>query len=325
MSSESSGYRGDVVNWLRGLCMGAADIVPGVSGGTMALILGHYERLVGAISRIDSTLFGLLRRRQFRAAAEHMDLRFLIALGLGMVSGVVALASLMHYLLEHQLPYTYAVFTGLILASSYLVARRLTRLSASSVVSCLVGGLFAWQICVQQPVQSELTVLSAFLAATVAICAMILPGISGAFVLLLLGLYHPVTDLIKGLPKGEFTFDGLLIIAAFLLGCLTGLLAFSRILKWLLAKHHDRTLAFLVGLMLGSLYKIWPFQTVTPETAGLAFKEQVFVHSTPSGDIASVAGVVALVMLAAVGTMVLEKVGARFAPTMGNGAEAAKT
>ena len=236
-----------------------------------------------------------------------------MALALGMASGIIALASLLTHLLETQLPYTYAVFTGLILASTVLVAQRIKRWSLSAVVNLGLGAVLAWQLSLQQPLHGDLTPLTAFLCATVAICAMILPGISGAFVLLLLGIYHPITDLIKGLPKGDITLEGLIVMAAFVAGCLVGLLAFSRILKWLLQHYYDRTLAFLVGLMFGSLYKIWPFQRATSESAELPFKEQRFEHLWPSASLASVAGVVGCAMLAAAATLLLEWCGKRFA------------
>lgn len=313
MNTQNAGFTADLMNWGRGLCMGAADIVPGVSGGTIALILGHYERLVTAISRVDGHLLGLVKRRQLSAAAEYLDLRFLIALGAGIATGIVGLASLMHYLLEHQQAYTYAVFFGLILGSSWLVAARLGRWRWSSVVLLLLGAVLAWQICRLTPGHRELTVINAFLAATVAICAMILPGISGAFVLLLLGLYHPITELIKGLPRGEFSVQGLIIIVTFALGCAVGLLAFTRLLKWLLARHHDPTMACLVGLMLGSLYKIWPFQQVTAETASLPFKEQIYVPVSPTASTAHLGLVLGLASLALISTLLLERVGKHFA------------
>lgn len=312
MSKNRSGFAEDVVNYLRGICMGAADIVPGVSGGTMALILGHYQRLVTAIGNVDKKFLGLLKNRNWLGAAQHIDFRFLVALALGIGSGVVALASLMHFLLETQQAYTYAVFVGLILGSSWLVGRRLVRWEWKHALLAASGILVAWQICVLSPVQGGLSPITAFLAATIAICAMILPGISGAFVLLLLGLYHPITDLIKGLPRGEVSLEGLVVIGAFGCGCLVGLLAFSRVLKWLLANRHDGTMAFLVGLMLGSLYKIWPFQRVTAATADLPFKEQQFELITPMASDASLWFVLTLAVIACVGTLLLERLGARF-------------
>ncbi|HBE68299.1 MAG TPA: DUF368 domain-containing protein [Planctomycetaceae bacterium] len=309
MNNERSGFTEDVVNLFRGLCMGCADIVPGVSGGTVALILGHYRRLVAAISHIDRDLLKLISQRKIKEAVSYADIRFLVAVAFGMAAGIIALASLMNYLLENQLGYTLAVFTGLILASSIIVFRRLERWRWQLLVFVLLGGVFAWQICVQRPAHVDLTPMSAFLCATVAICAMILPGISGAFVLLLLGVYHPVTELIKGIPKGEFTSGGLLIVAAFLAGCLVGLLTFSRILKWLLEKYHDRTLAVLIGLMLGSLYKIWPFQIATPESSELPFKEKTFEHVAIGATPDSVAIVAICALAAFAGTFALERIG----------------
>lgn len=313
MRNKNNGFSSDVGNWLRGLCMGAADIVPGVSGGTIALILGHYQRLVTGISHIDSQFVRLLKQRKIADALQHCDFRFLVAIAIGMLSGVVALASLMHLLLDHYMAYTFAVFTGLILASSVLVARRLDRWKWTSIAWLCAGALFAWQLSIQDRLDGDLTPMRAFMCASVAICAMILPGISGAFVLLLLGVYSPVTELIKGLPKGEIDFDGFIIIATFALGCLFGLLAFSRVLKWLLANRHDSTMAVLVGLMIGSLYKIWPFQEATPETASLEFKKRIFEHLSPSDHPASLVIVVLLAVGAAATTFGLEKLGAKFA------------
>ncbi len=311
MSDKRNGFNEDFVNGLRGLCMGAADIVPGVSGGTIALILGHYERLVTAIGKIDRKFIQLIFARKFRQALEHIDARFLVALGAGIAAGIVALASLMHYLLEHHQAYTYAAFFGLILGSSYIVSRRLERWKIQHFPLLFVAAFAAWKLCELNPIQGNLTPLNAFLAAVVAICAMILPGISGAFVLLLLGLYHPITDLIKGLPRGELTLGGLVIMAAFGIGCLVGLLSFSRLLRWLLAHRHDGTMAVLVGLMLGSLRKIWPFQKVTADTAGLPFKEQQFELISPLESPDSWPLVLGVVIVSGVLTLILEIIGER--------------
>ncbi len=310
MSNARSGFTDDMGNLLRGLCMGAADIVPGVSGGTVALILGHYERLVRAIGNIDRRFLHFIRKGEFSAAAQHIDLRFLVGLAAGIGLGIVALASLMHYLLEYHQAATYAVFVGLILGSSHIISRRLTAWRWFHLPLLALGALVAWQICLLSPVQGNLNPLTAFLSATIAICAMILPGISGAFVLLLLGLYHPVTDLIKGLPRLEVTFEGCLVIAAFVAGCLVGLLAFSRILKWLLKYRHDSTMAFLLGLMLGSLYKIWPFQRPLAASVGLPFKERQFEHVWPAESDVSLTLVIALILVAAAVTLLMERLGA---------------
>ena len=309
MSNSKNNFAGDLANLARGLLMGAADVVPGVSGGTMALILGHYERLISAISHIDRELLRLALARKWRAAAEHMDLRFLIGLALGIASGVLMLATLMHYLLEHHQPYTYAAFTGLILGSCYLVAQRLHRWRPTQLAWAALGAAIAVGICLAQPVTTPLTPTTAFFSACIAICAMILPGISGAFVLLLLGLYFPVTELIKGILHFEFAPNDLFIVACFVCGCLVGLIAFSRVLRWQLERRHDSTMAMLAGLMAGSLLKIWPFQQVTPETAGLEFKQQVFQRIWPSTSSASLVAVLAIILIAATATLLLDVFG----------------
>ncbi len=310
---DNSNIRHDVLNWFRGLCMGAADIVPGVSGGTIALLLGHYERLVAAISHFDRRFLRLVFSRRIGEAADYVDLRFLMALVIGIGTGVVSLASLMHYLLEHHLTATYAVFSGLVAVSSWIVARRIRRWNAGSVALGALGAATAFFICRLTPMHTPLTPLTAFFSAAVAICAMILPGISGAFVLLVLGVYHPVTELIKGLPRGEVSIDGVELVVVFGAGCLAGLLAFSRLLRWLLEHRHDGTMAVLVGLMLGSLYRIWPFQSATSGTAELPFKMRQFVHRPPQ-DAVEIGLVAGLAVVAAAATYGLEKLAERFAP-----------
>ncbi|MEX0717850.1 MAG: DUF368 domain-containing protein [Planctomycetaceae bacterium] len=251
----------DLVQVARGLLMGSADIVPGVSGGTVALILGIYERLVSAISRIDMTFVGQLRQGRWRAAVEHADLRFLLALGSGIALGILSLSTLMNHLLQHERERTYAAFFGLILASSVLVARAVARWTWLEGALLIAGAVAAWFIvglpAIQSPPEGNAYV---FFCAVIAICAMILPGISGAFILLVLGKYEDITGLLKDVLHGRITVDAVLTIGVFCAGCAIGLLAFSRFLKWLLGRHEPQTMALLCGVMLGSLRKIWPFQ-----------------------------------------------------------------
>lgn len=255
----------DLVQIARGFLMGGADIIPGVSGGTVALILGIYERLVKAISRFDMTFLGHLRRRRWSAAGEHVDLRFLIALGCGIVSGILGLASLMHYLLEHQRQYTHAAFFGLILASSLLVAERVQRWKPLTCLCFPAGAVLAFLLVglplLQDPPPGNGYV---FLCGVVAICAMILPGISGAFILLILGKYEFITGLLRDVLRGNITGATLLTLGVFCIGCMVGLLSFSKLLRWLLGRYESLTLAFLCGLMIGSLRRIWPFENVWP-------------------------------------------------------------
>jgi len=259
---EPGTLRRDAWHVVCGVAMGAADAVPGVSGGTVALILDVYQRLVSAITRVNGELLQLVLKRDLRSIARHMDLRFVVPLGFGIASGLVTLGSIMHTLLEDYELRTYAVFCGLILASALIVARRIERWSVPLVLAVLVGGGFAWWLTglesLQNPPSGKWYV---FLSGVIGICAMILPGISGAFILTFLGVYKFITGLLKDLLHLDFTTDKLLTVLVFCLGCLTGLLSFSRVLRWLLAKYHDLTMAVLCGFMLGSLRKLWPFRS----------------------------------------------------------------
>lgn len=269
--------REDLVQAARGLLMGGADIIPGVSGGTVALILGIYARLVTAISHVDGQFVRLVFCGRWSQAAAHVDLRFLIALACGIATGIVSLASLMHSLLEHHRSLIYAAFFGLILGSSLLVGRAVR---VSSVAgrwrSVAMGGLGAFigvAIALQQTVGTRPGHSYTFLCGAVAICAMILPGISGAHILLLLGKYEQITGIIKKLPRLDVSPDELATLAVFALGCILGLIAFSKLLRWLLGRWHAVTMSVLCGFMLGSLVRIWPFQQdMTPAVAEVRHK-----------------------------------------------------
>ncbi|MEM6688781.1 MAG: DUF368 domain-containing protein [Planctomycetota bacterium] len=312
---KAGGRREDVFNFVRGFCMGAADTVPGVSGGTVALILGHYQRLVSAISHVDSELFTLLKHRQITSAAKHVDARFMLALLGGVFVGVITLSGLMHWLLENRMSETLAVFLGLMIASIFIVASKIERWSKRTVSSFVVGLVVAFGIALIPIRHAELHLPYLFVASSLAICAMILPGISGAFVLLIFGVYHGITGLIKEFAKLNITFDGFIKLMTFGLGCLTGLLLFSKLLRHLLREHHDLTMACLVGLMTGSLVKLWPLQRATAETADEDFKERTFELVSPSQWDGSVLPMFFL-SIAAVGVVVIaERMGSRLAMT----------
>ena len=252
--------RSDLTHIARGLLMGAADIVPGVSGGTVALILGIYARLVTAISHFDLEALGYLRQRRWQEAAAHVDLKFLACLGSGILLGILSLASLMNYLLEHQLVFTLAVFFGLVVASSVLVARSMEQWLLRDVFLAFAGGMFAYWLVGQPILQGSDTYGYLFLCGIVAICAMILPGISGAFILLIMGEYQYMTGVIRSLLHGNVTLENVLALAIFATGCALGLMGFSKFLRWLLAHYKTETMAVLCGFMVGSLRKIWPFK-----------------------------------------------------------------
>jgi len=222
--------------YAKGMAMGAADVVPGVSGGTVAFITGIYDELLRSISAVPYAVGPLLRGR-FAEAWKTANASFLLVLFAGILTSILSLARLITYLLEeHPIP-VWSFFFGLILVSVHLVGKEIQRRNLSRLVSFCLGIGFAYWITVAAPVQWGSSSLSLFFAGAIAICAMILPGISGSFILVLLGLYPVVLGAVKGFDLG--------VMAVFAAGCLVGLLSFAKFLSWLLKRWRDLTLAFL--------------------------------------------------------------------------------
>lgn len=245
-----------VLIFFKGMAMGAADVVPGVSGGTIAFITGIYDRLLAAIGACTPNKLVWLLRGRIRETWQSIDGGFLVALLAGVLTSIATLANLISYLLEEHPELVWSFFFGLILVSVVLVGREIQRWNVWTISLLLGGTAFAYLITVAVPLQWPVNPLMIFLAGAIAICAMILPGISGSFILLLLGLYATVLGAVR-------SFD-VALLAVFAVGCLVGILSFSRLLSWLLQHARNVTLAFLTGLMLGSLNKVWPWkQTLT--------------------------------------------------------------
>ncbi|MFM7696574.1 MAG: DUF368 domain-containing protein [Vulcanococcus sp.] len=240
-----------------GLAMGSADVVPGVSGGTMAFILGIYGQLLEAISGFDLELLALLRRGAWQQAAQRIHLGFLIPLVCGLAGSVLLLVRPITWLYEHQPAELFSLFFGLIVGSILLIARH-AHWGRSGLVAMAAEVLGALLLVTRTPVTMPHDPFTLFWSGAVAIMAMILPGVSGSFLLLVLGQYQHVMESVKGLDLGT--------LVPFALGCATGLLLFVRLLKWLLERWHGQTVALLVGFMVGSLWKIWPFRTVLEST-----------------------------------------------------------
>ncbi|PQO33640.1 DUF368 domain-containing protein [Blastopirellula marina] len=260
-----------------GLAMGAADAVPGISGGTVALVLGIYRRLVDAISQVNIEAFQLLRKREWKALAERFDIWFLLALLGGIACGILTFVTILHDLIgepDHPArtkPLVYATFFGAIAASGYLVTRMIHPKNLQHAIVCvvlaIVGGGFAYWL-TSLPELTDYTTapnpLVSFLLGAIAICAMILPGISGSYLLLILGAYHYFSGIPKALAKGQLVMEDLFAFVCFALGCVVGILSFSKFLKWLLHQHEAVTLSLMGGFMIGALKKLWPWDAQTP-------------------------------------------------------------
>ena len=232
--------------------MGAADVVPGVSGGTIAFITGIYDTLLESIRRMNPSVLGLWKREGFKNAFNHINGFFLISLFAGVFTSIATFAKLISWLLvTHPVP-LWSFFFGLVLVSVFHILKQVERRDIIRFIFLLLGVAFAYSITVLKPLQMEPTRINLLIAGAIAICAMILPGISGSFILLLIGMYSPVLDAVK-----EFQID---VLALFLSGCVLGLLTFSHVLSWLLHSFRDFTLLFLTGLMIGTLPKIWPWK-----------------------------------------------------------------
>ncbi len=239
---------------LKGCAMGMADVVPGVSGGTIAFISGIYEELIGSIKSFDLTALKMLARFRFAKFWQRINGGFLLPVLTGIAVAVFSLARLMTYLLAHHPIAIWSFFFGLIVASALLVARQIGRWNAPTVTALLAGIAAAWWITVATPAETPETWWFILLSGAIAICAMILPGISGAFILLLLGKYQFIMQAVSEL--------NIPVLAIFLAGAAAGIIAFSHLLAWLLGRWHDTTVAVLMGFMIGSLNKVWPWKEV---------------------------------------------------------------
>ncbi|MBL4724168.1 MAG: DUF368 domain-containing protein [Lutibacter sp.] len=238
---------------LKGMAMGAADVVPGVSGGTIAFISGIYEELLTSISSVNFKTLKLLKTNGVKAAWKAVNGNFLLALFIGIFISIISLAKLISWLLENKPIMVWAFFFGLVLASILYIGKQITKWNGLTVVLLILGASIAFFITTLQPLISEnSSPLFIFLAGAIAICAMILPGISGAFILVLLGAYKPVLEAIH---NRDFK-----LVAILFGGAVVGLLSFSKVLKWLFNNYRNYTLAVLTGFILGSLNKIWPWK-----------------------------------------------------------------
>lgn len=252
---------------LRGLAMGAADVVPGVSGGTIAFITGIYEELIDGLSRFNLKALKVWRKEGFKAFWRHVNGTFFFALFLGIIISILSLSKLILWLLQKNPVLVWSFFFGLVLASVYIMAKSIEKWKVGVVIALIVGTAIAGYISSIETTTVGVKGWYIFLSGAIAICAMILPGISGAFILVLLGSYQLV---LEGLHDRDLTLIGL-----FAAGCIIGLIVFSKLLKYLFDNFKSITLATLTGFLIGSLYKIWPWKNKVGGDAA----EPIVIHS----------------------------------------------
>jgi len=237
---------------LKGLAMGAADAVPGVSGGTIAFISGIYKELVATISNVNLSLFKTLFSKGFKAFWKQANANFVVALLSGIIISYVSFMRLAKYLLENEPVLIWAFFFGLIIASIYFVGKQIKTWNMPVVLALIIGTGIAYYVSSLPTMATNSSPFFLFFAGAIAICAMILPGISGSFILIILGAYKTLSDAIHDIDVKK--------IALFVAGAIIGLLSFSHVLKWLFKHYHNITLALLTGFIFGSLDKVWPWK-----------------------------------------------------------------
>jgi putative membrane protein len=297
-----------IVNALKGVSIGVANVIPGVSGGTLAVIVGVFERLINAIKSFDIKAVKLLLKGDFKGFAARVDFMFLAAMGTGMAVAIISVAKLFKYLFANYPVYIWAFFFGLILASIYYVGKTVSKWKATIWIMFVVGAAVAVVISLISPGSENANFLYVFLCGVVAICSMVLPGISGSFVLILMGNYELVV--IKGISEMN-----LAVLIPFALGCVVGIIAFAHIISWIMKKFKDGTIATLTGFIAGSLLLIWPWKTAIPKLDSLGQvimrkgKEVVAGYQWNMPELSAETAIAFLIMAAgAVIIIVIEKI-----------------
>ncbi len=283
--------------FFKGVAMGAADIVPGVSGGTIALITGIYEELIESIKNINLRLFKTLFTKGFKTFWHDLNGNFLLTLALGIMSSILLLAQFISYLLLNHEFKIWGFFFGLILSSGILIYREVNNISSSSLTYLFLGILIASIISISGPTTTPNNYFFIFLTGSIAICAMILPGISGSFILLLLSKYEFIINSIK-----DFKFDVLIVFA---LGCIFGLLLFSRFLSYLFLNYKDYVLSLLSGFLFGSLLKVWPFKTIIETRINSDGIKEAFVTRPALPNTGNIEEIIFFIMFSIVGYLLI--------------------
>ena len=294
-----------LTNILKGALMGAANVIPGVSGGTMALLTGIFEKLINTIKSFDLLAVKLACKFRFKELFAHIDITFLSAIGIGVLGSILTFARILEYLFDHYALLVWAFLFGLILASVYFVGKTIQRRTGAVVALFLLGTAIAAGIAFLEPASENDSIPYLLLCGAVAMCSMILPGLSGSYVLLLMGNYHLV--MIKAVSSFDF---GILIPVG--IGAVAGLTAFSRLLSWIFRKFHDQTIALLTGFIFGSLSILWPWKQAITKTfqKGTEIKEKVVGYDYNLPDLSLETLLAVLLILAGIGAIALTETAA---------------
>ncbi|MFH2095569.1 MAG: DUF368 domain-containing protein [Bacteroidota bacterium] len=289
-----------IVLFFKGIGMGAANVIPGVSGGTIAFITGIFEKLINSIKSLDLKAIKLLFTGKFRDLAAHINLGFLIAVFLGIGVSILSLARLLDYLFLYYPVFVWAYFFGLILASVYFVGKTIQKWNIPVIVTFIAGTTIAVLISLLTPATENNAYWYLFICGIVAVCSMILPGLSGSFVLLLMGNYKLVMiDAVNDL--------NLKILIPVVIGAGVGLIGFSHFLSWILRKFRNETISVLTGFILGSLLTLWPWKTEITETFGEKTKVTGYNWNLPESFNADVLIAIALIAAGIISIWILEK------------------
>lgn len=251
---EKFNFKNSLPIFLKGMAMGIAEIIPGVSGGTIAFITGIYERFIGALQSFDLKLFKTLKTEGIKGAWQKVDGNFLLTLAAGMGVSIILFVKIVTHLIEHEPVLLWAFFFGLILASVIYVGKQIGYWNVVNIFALLAGAALAYYITIASPANGNDALWFIFISGMIAVCAFLLPGLSGSFILLLMGMYGIVLGGIKNLD--------IVLIAIFAMGCVTGILSFSKFLNWAFHNHKYLTLSILTGFLVGSLNRVWPWQHV---------------------------------------------------------------
>ena len=302
--------------------MGAADVVPGVSGGTIAFISGIYQELIDTINKVDFSFFASWKKHGFKIAWQQINGSFLLALLSGIAISILTFSKIITHLLATEPIMVWSFFFGLVIASIFFVGKQIDKFSIGSISFFILGTVLSYYITIAEPVASPDSYPYLFLSGFIAIIAMILPGISGAFILVLMGSYSVVIGTINIFREAILTFNiellvqSILKLGTFAIGAILGLKLFSKVLHWMFDHHRNTTMALLTGFMLGSLNKVWPWKKVLStriDSHGneVAFMEKSILPQNFEGD--NLLLVAILLMIAGFLTIfIVEKVGAKF-------------